>query len=107
MGGKTRTHNDVGHHDDARIEDFRREFAHPFDAGIDVGNDLGHQGPCIGLLHVPFRRLYQVLVDPVFHGQADIIGEFPDVQALDIAGPLDADDDQGVAEAEGDRKSVV
>ena len=92
----------IGNHaDDAGIEDFRRELAHPFDAGVDVGNDFGHQGTRIGLLHVPLRRLDQVLVEPVFHGKADVVGELPDVQALDIAGALDAEDDQGVTETEG------
>ena len=42
-----------------------------------------------------------MLVNPVLHGQADVIGEFSDIQALDVAGPLDADDDQSVAETEG------
>ena len=41
-----------------------------------------------------------MLVERILHGQADIIGKFPDVQPLDIARTLNAEDNQSIEQAE-------
>ena len=93
-------HGDVGHHDDAGVEELCRELPHALDASIDVGDDLRHETASILTRNRRLRHLDEILVEPRAHGQADMVGKLAHVEALYVAGALHTEDCRQIAQAE-------
>ena len=93
----------ISDHDDARVEDFRREFAHAFHAGIDVRDDARHEGPfCLA-------RLGRFLMDERavkdrLHRKGDVVGKMAHVKTLEGAAALHDHDRQKVERSEAQHR---